>query len=733
MGTRLDMSPEEITQLFIETAQKIDKCIGFELANWLQRYQEMRREPNFPEVAMLIINAANIYGRKVDYLEEIVYNIIRESEAQAEKNNKRGAENQPETGKRKRLKRYRPETLCEKFSCSEYLVKEFKCLPAASLCEKIVQRTRSDVGISFEDEFSTWTQRKDVKGPKKPPRRRLEIEEEEQCSHYTNFGESHIFDYDGEDIVGRRRDFKVFTGHIDAENQAIENDINLRKFYRLGGMPQSTVSEASILEDCTQDDSAMEDSQNLENSELVEIERGKNQSLELPDIPLAGTTLAESPTIVSDDEGIGMSQSAYISELNNIDWKIVSGEDGQIGRLEHGVTFEGMELPSSMNLKNLLNVDCSYLNYTEVFQLPDELFQRKSIIELNFLKFPEKKLRSRCLFMLPKEWIQERRDARKVEKDIPVNRRIFKLEKSLASIPTPPPTPEPVNSEDFLGFDESEIHDLSLSNSKILSSTVVHEKTSPINTQKHPRMSHDSGIQSPPPMEVMDTILEDNSSLIITSSFSESGYGSLMTSLVDEDLPEKTLTHDESLLSIPEESSSVELSEHQKTLQLVAAEEHKERVEEMKRMTDKVNRWHEYLKPILRRSQSRGHFDIHAYGTEILNMVDPAKNPQLPGSKPVSFGDILKKQKEHGLLPRYFLSMLQLINTNNISIVAQKDPRCVTHPHEVEIHFKSAERHHEELKSGLSMEKNPKRARSPSDNREKEKSCPGSSKKHKMI
>ncbi|XP_059617637.1 uncharacterized protein LOC132262385 [Phlebotomus argentipes] len=709
VGTLRELSASEIAQQFIETAQKVDKCFGFEVTKWLERYQELRKQPNFPEAAMLIISAAQIYGRKVDYLEEMVYNIVRESVSQnAEKSDKRGADD-VETGKRKRVKRFRPETLCEKFHCAEYIVKDFKSLPVATLCEKIVQKTRQKGGRSFEEEFTTWTVRKDAKGGKKHARRRLEMEEEEMCSRYTSFGESHIFDYDGEDIVGRRRDFKVFSGHIDAENQAVGNDINLKKHYKGSKSMEMTSREANQLEDCSLMQPVTVEVPEIEPP--ISEDLGKNLLQEVPEMPPSPNNLP------SDDEGIGMSQTfsntIQISDLSPSDWRILSPNVELMDIMEHLKKDPPKEFTISSSVKNLLCIDSAYLKHSEDFTLPLKMFERRSVVEMNILKLPEKKLRSKCLFALPKEWIAERREAERSCPAVPGERRLFKLDMSLQSIPTPPPTPDPEESEEFKGFDESEIMDITLSNSKILSSTLTQEKSSPISPHKHPRMSADSGIQSPShTMDIMDAILEESSSQIFTNA-SDSGFGSLLRSMDEGETSQKSVASDDILLNdtqAPDET--IELSDHQRNLQKIASEEHRQRVEDMKQMTDKVNRWHEYLKPILRVSHARGHFDIHAYGTEILDAVNPKRNASLPDGQSLSLESVMAMKEGPKLLPRYFLSMLQLINTKNISIQVKNDVNKVIDLRDIHIKFLSAERHHEELQQGLQIGDKRKRSAS---------------------
>jgi hypothetical protein len=80
-----NVTQEQIVQLFIETNDKIDRCIDFEIHEWLTKYESFKEEPNFHQAALLIINAAQIYGRKVDYLEEIVLHMDSDRRKQMEK------------------------------------------------------------------------------------------------------------------------------------------------------------------------------------------------------------------------------------------------------------------------------------------------------------------------------------------------------------------------------------------------------------------------------------------------------------------------------------------------------------------------------------------------------------------------------------------------------------------------------------------------------------------------
>lgn len=91
-----NLSADEICTLFTEVALKADKCIDFDISyvsssvlilfqqlnpvsfQWIKKYDDLRqRDIRFAEVAILILSAAQIYGRKVDYIEEFILNLCK--------------------------------------------------------------------------------------------------------------------------------------------------------------------------------------------------------------------------------------------------------------------------------------------------------------------------------------------------------------------------------------------------------------------------------------------------------------------------------------------------------------------------------------------------------------------------------------------------------------------------------------------------------------------------------
>ncbi|XP_037027370.1 uncharacterized protein LOC119068072 isoform X2 [Bradysia coprophila] len=67
------MRPEEILEMFREVVQQhASKSYNFPISNLLEQYIHSRTVPNFPEAAILIDSAGQVYSRKVDYLEALL-------------------------------------------------------------------------------------------------------------------------------------------------------------------------------------------------------------------------------------------------------------------------------------------------------------------------------------------------------------------------------------------------------------------------------------------------------------------------------------------------------------------------------------------------------------------------------------------------------------------------------------------------------------------------------------
>lgn len=99
-------------------------------------------------------------------------------------------------------------------------------------------------------------------------------------------------------------------------------------------------------------------------------------------------------------------------------------------------------------------------------------------------------------------------------------------------------------------------------------------------------------------------------------------------------------------------------------------EQNDEQVEEEARaegftdMVERVSKWHEMLRPVLANCEQRNNFDIHALGTDIIDLF-----PQQEETPPteISFTDVMKG-RDQSYTARYFLSLLLLTNTKNVHL-----------------------------------------------------------------
>ena len=79
-------------------------------------------------------------------------------------------------------------------------------------------------------------------------------------------------------------------------------------------------------------------------------------------------------------------------------------------------------------------------------------------------------------------------------------------------------------------------------------------------------------------------------------------------------------------------------------------------------LAKRVRIWHENLAPKLEEVEKRGDFDIHAYGTQILD-----KFPDDNRKTTIKFQDVISTSSPEEV-SRLFLSSLMLANTQNLEI-----------------------------------------------------------------
>ena len=106
-------------------------------------------------------------------------------------------------------------------------------------------------------------------------------------------------------------------------------------------------------------------------------------------------------------------------------------------------------------------------------------------------------------------------------------------------------------------------------------------------------------------------------------------------------------------------------------------------------LAKRVAKWHDSIGPRLDAVEKRGNFDIHQYGSRILEYF-----PDGVAKTTVPFTDIARG-KEREEVSRYFLSSLMLANTYNIEISnSTNEPLAMD---QVEMTLLSTKRHHENM------------------------------------
>lgn len=343
---------------------------------------------------------------------------------------------------------------------------------------------------------------------------------------------------------------------------------------------------------------------------------------------------------------------------------------------------------------------------------------KPALLSLNILKIPECHLRKHLIFALTAEYKKMKMDL--VRKSSSRGKDIFTLQ--LFSLNhrgaknsewlKRPSTPE---LEDFLGFEEFEEildgpHGKSLyslapmsDGARSIGSRASTPEAEFFGFQNDdPEPADEEGVKQnavlaeKPPMPQPETVVQPGGSQQSTptrtmsrdSGISDDQNGDRRRSDSTE-LPPNSANPDE-----PQSTAGPLLAPES----ALNSEKYLQSVTEAKELIEKVNNWHRKLKPILALSEKRNHFDIHAYGTEIIDSFGPEVPPEAP-PQVINFAQVME-QKQEDFTARYFLSMLMLANTNNVEIVARnQDPSRLTQKEDIELRLLSRKRHHQEMES----------------------------------
>ncbi|XP_073990088.1 chromosome associated protein H2 isoform X2 [Rhodnius prolixus] len=110
-------------------------------------------------------------------------------------------------------------------------------------------------------------------------------------------------------------------------------------------------------------------------------------------------------------------------------------------------------------------------------------------------------------------------------------------------------------------------------------------------------------------------------------------------------------------------------------------------------LTKRVSEWHESIMPALEAAESRSIFNVHEYGTKILDNFSDNDNKTV-----LKFDNLVKNQPKEEIC-RYLLSSLMLANTYNVDIL-KSDNRELANDC-LQLRLLSKVRHHEVLNENI--------------------------------
>uniref|UniRef100_A0A1Y9G8E5 Condensin-2 complex subunit H2 C-terminal domain-containing protein n=1 Tax=Anopheles albimanus TaxID=7167 RepID=A0A1Y9G8E5_ANOAL len=807
--------PEKIASMLMHATEKMERCWNLDLQTCLSQYVALRPNPNFPEAAMVVSCAAMVYGRKVDYLGEIVMHmnhgqLMREHEEKEAKKKSGSAGEEGETGTaatsapvkegRKRSARFKQIKESD-FDEIEFTVKDKDVVPL----EQLMEASRL-VEVDWRTKVRRMQEMCDELRAGAPSKRRAEIlnrlrDEAEIGSLLSSHGmvrRNPILDPESGDSIGTRFDYQVFLNFIDSKTGGLIAEHDLKHYFqrrdvidmlneqqeferercnqlgiaqppailnlqprecRLFLPPEYLRNQHNIdVQDTSDFEKALMEARisNYRTDPILEL-MGPEDEKRLSAIAEARLAQGATPldgSIGPNDSGIG--DSFNESEINanstqNTDGPTVgmdtlhSSEDnppddelmalersdtetkpsvagtGEAGEKSTGEALrlsvdEGIGVdrdpPSLTQSPAAEKTEPAAISFGRGVVIPKPVAIPPVLLLINMLGLPETMVRKQLVFSLPAEYrplkqaVMKRVDVRikdiftldvyqlnadpmdpaqrpvspeledflgfEEDEDKPaakthINKRPTKLQLE------PPPQPRPATPEaDFAGFNQEEIDRTKATATEWLARCPAQVKPlleSPKRTDPKPgsdpttpnrTLSCDSGIS--------DTMVQQSSSV---------------SSLPAVDpIPEHSgddIENDE----LPRPSE--EVPSNDRIQQELAAER------ELKKAT---NDWEVRLKPLLLESEKRNHFDIHEYGTEIIDAFGEDAGPTTGG---ITLGQVLENKPPHSIA-RYFLSALMLANTNNLRIVNQNsDMTRRSHWDEISLHLLDRKRHHEEL------------------------------------
>ncbi|XP_058056129.1 uncharacterized protein LOC131207527 [Anopheles bellator] len=235
--------PEEITAMLMQAIGKPELCWDFDLQHWLTQYMMLRQNPNFPEAALLLTFAAEIYSRKIEYLNDIINHICHDQKARETKEKAaRGEENAEPSGSttqakggRKRVGRFNPATLSDcfselEFTCNDRKLAQLEALIQAPQTVEVDRRSTVQQMQDLCNEFRT-----------NPPSQRrqaiLNRLRDAACiapimSSHGTARRSQILDLESSETIGTRHDYQIYQNFIDGRSGSLVAEHDLKRFFQ---------------------------------------------------------------------------------------------------------------------------------------------------------------------------------------------------------------------------------------------------------------------------------------------------------------------------------------------------------------------------------------------------------------------------------------------------------------------------------------------------------------------
>lgn len=120
-------------------------------------------------------------------------------------------------------------TIADSFSEPEFIVKDFVELPSVKLTE-IIKKKKVDFDSHWEKFKASQCRFMKNKKNKLVVSKKMTTDNSEIIATNATFGKTHIYDYDGEEVVGTKADFRCFSSILD-DNCELIADYNFKKYF----------------------------------------------------------------------------------------------------------------------------------------------------------------------------------------------------------------------------------------------------------------------------------------------------------------------------------------------------------------------------------------------------------------------------------------------------------------------------------------------------------------------